>query len=43
MVRSRSEPKTPMPANRIDAVLSLIIAAGIGFIVGHAFFSSLPY
>jgi hypothetical protein len=31
-----------MPANRIDAALSLIIAAGLGFVVGHAFFTSLP-
>jgi hypothetical protein len=41
MVRSRSEPRQ-MPANRIDAVVSLALAFGIAFIVGRAFFSSLP-
>lgn len=31
-----------MPANRTDAILSLVIAAAIGFIVGRAFFEALP-
>jgi hypothetical protein len=31
-----------MPANKIDAVLSLVIAAAIGFIVGRAVLLSLP-
>lgn len=31
-----------MPANRTDAILSLVIAAAIGFIVGRAFLMSLP-
>lgn len=31
-----------MPANRIDAIISLACAAGIGFLVGLAFFQSLP-
>jgi hypothetical protein len=31
-----------MPANRIDAIVSLVIALAIGFIVGRAFFSALP-
>jgi hypothetical protein len=32
-----------MPANRIDAFCSILIAAGLGFLVGYAFLSSLPY
>lgn len=28
-----------MPSNRIDAVISLILAAGLGLIVGRAIFS----
>jgi hypothetical protein len=28
-----------MPANRIDAALSLIIALALGFIIGRALFS----
>lgn len=31
-----------MPANRTDAILSLVLAFGIAFIVGRAFFSALP-
>lgn len=31
-----------MPANRTDAILSLVIAAGIAFIVGRAILLSLP-
>jgi hypothetical protein len=31
-----------MPANRTDAIISLFLAAGIGFIVGRAFLMSLP-
>ena len=32
-----------MPANPIDAVCALLSAAGVGFLVGYAFLSSLPY
>jgi hypothetical protein len=31
-----------MPANRTDAILSIVITFAIAFIVGRAFFSSLP-
>lgn len=31
-----------MPANRTDAILSLVIAFAIAFIVGRAFLSALP-
>lgn len=30
-----------MPANRTDAILSLVIAFSIGLIVGHAVFSAI--
>lgn len=31
-----------MPANRTDAILSIMITFAIAFIVGHAVLSSLP-
>lgn len=32
-----------MPANRTDAILSLVIMAGLTFMVARAFLLSLPY
>jgi hypothetical protein len=31
-----------MPANKTDAVVSLVLAFGTAFIVARAFFASLP-
>lgn len=31
-----------MPANRLDAILAGVIVFALGFIVGRAFFESLP-
>lgn len=31
-----------MPANLLDAIVSLAVAGAIGLVVGCAFFSSLP-